>query len=101
MTSQLTFWIAIISMLGMTICAAAQQVIHEISWHDLEEYCNRKRRNHTFSRIIDMRDEIALGTLMAQMIATAIFVCSFVFLLLHNRAPLTLESSELWSTIGR
>ncbi len=100
MTSQLTFWIAIISMLGMTICAAAQQVIHEISWHDLEEYCNRKRRNHTFSRIIDMRDEIALGTLMAQMIATAIFVCSFVFLLLHNRAPLTLESSELWSTIG-
>jgi len=100
MTSQLNFWIMLVSMLGMTICGAAQQVIHEISWHDLEEYCNRKRRNHTFSRIIDMRDEIALGTLMAQMIATAIFVCSFVFLLLHNRAPLTLESSELWSTIG-
>ncbi len=87
-------------MVAMTICGAAQQVIHEISWHDLEEYCNRKRRNQTFSRIIDMRDEIALGTLMAQMIATAIFVCCLIFLFLDNRGPMSLDGTTLWAIIG-
>ncbi len=100
MSSQLTFWIMLFSMGAMTICGAAQQVIHEISWHDLEEYCNRKRRNQTFSRIIDMRDEIALGTLMAQMIATAIFVCCLIFLFLDNRGPMSLDGSTLWAIIG-
>ena len=100
MSSQLTFWIMLISMVAMTICGAAQQVIHEISWHDLEEYCNRKRRNQTFSRIIDLRDEIALGTLMAQMIATAISVCCLIFLFLDNRGPMSLDGSTLWSIIG-
>ena len=100
MSSQLTFWIMLFSMGAMTICGAAQQVIHEISWHDLEEYCNRKRRNQTFSRIIDMRDEIALGTLMAQMIATAIFVCCLIFLFLDNRGPMNLDGSTLWAIIG-
>ena len=100
MSSQLTFWIMFFSMVAMTICGAAQQVIHEISWHDLEEYCNRKRRNQTFSRIIDMRDEIALGTLMAQMIATAIFVCCLIFLFLDNRGPMSLDGSTLWAIIG-
>ena len=100
MSSQLTFWIMLFSMVAMTICGAAQQVIHEISWHDLEEYCNRKRRNQTFSRIIDMRDEIALGTLMAQMIATAIFVCCLIFLFLDNRGPMSLDGTTLWAIIG-
>ena len=100
MSSQLTFWIMLFSMGAMTICGAAQQVIHEISWHDLEEYCNRKRRNQTFSRIIDMRDEIALGTLMAQMVATAIFVCCLIFLFLDNRGPMSLDGSTLWAIIG-
>lgn len=100
MSSQLTFWIMLFSMVAMTICGAAQQVIHEISWHDLEEYCNRKRRNQAFSRIIDMRDEIALGTLMAQMIATAIFVCCLIFLFLDNRGPMSLDGSTLWAIIG-
>ena len=100
MSSQLTFWTMLFSMFVMTICGAAQQVIHEISWHDLEEYCHRKRRNKTFSRIIELRDEIALGTLMAQMIATAISICCLVFLILNNRSPLGLDSTTLWSIIG-
>ncbi|MCH2178237.1 MAG: hemolysin family protein [Mariniblastus sp.] len=100
MSSQITFWTMLASMVIMTISGAAQQVVHEISWHDLEEYCNRKRRNKTFSRIIDLRDEMALGTLMVQMIATAISICCLVFLMLEDRVPMTLEGGSLWVIIG-
>ncbi len=84
----------------MTLSACAHQVINEIQWHDLEEYCERKRRKQMFGRILDLRDQMALGTLMFQMIATGIAITCSVLLFLDQRAAIDLDAGSAWAIIG-
>ena len=97
MTASLEIWILAGSLVVMALAAIANQVIHEISWHDLEDYCKLRRRPQVFSRIIDLRDEMALGTLMLQMLATALVVSAVVYLLLDDRAPTEIKGASLVS----
>ena len=62
----------------LTIAAAiAHQVVHEVSWHDLEEYCQQKRSD-CFGKIFDLRERFSLGTLLLTMVAAG--CCCFVFM---------------------
>ena len=97
MTPSIEFWILGVSLVVMTLAAIAHQVIHEIAWHDLEDYCKLRRRPHVFSRIIDLREEMSLGTLMLQMLATALALSQVIYLLLGDRAPTALDGTAIVS----
>ena len=84
MTPAILIGLLIFGIISMTLAGCAHQVIHEMQWHDLEEYCERKRSD-VFGKVLDLKDQLALGTLMAQMVAIGIAISSLIFLLLDNR----------------
>ena len=75
-----TIWLTtIVAWMLTTVSAIAHQVVREVSWHDLEEYCQLKR-NDVFGQIFDSRESISLGTLILLMIAVGIAVVSTCYL---------------------
>lgn len=95
-----TVWIAAAAGWLMTVLAAiAHQVVHEISWHDLEEYCQKKRHDEQlFGRIFDLRQQISLGTLLLQMVAAGVAVaCTCFFLFSHQES---LSAASFWSQVA-
>ena len=94
MTPAILIGLLIFGIISMTLAGCAHQVIHEMQWHDLEEYCERKRSD-VFGKVLDLKDQLALGTLMAQMVAIGIAISSLIFLLLDNRIAANLEFGSL------
>ena len=70
--SAMIFWCMIGGVFLTTFSAIASLVLNEIAWHELEEYCKQKKQGELFGRIFDLREQLALGAGILQMIATAI-----------------------------
>ena len=77
--------IAITGWILSALAAIAHQVVGEVSWHDLEEYCQLKR-NDVFGQIFDSRESISLGTLICFMIMLGIAAVSYTHLTLPTKA---------------
>jgi CBS domain containing-hemolysin-like protein len=61
--------------------ACAVQVLHEFWRHELEDYCLRRGNLEWFSRIIDQREQMALGAQTLQMISLATgAVCGIIYM---------------------
>lgn len=71
--------IAVAAWMLTAVSAIAHQVVREVSWHDLEEYCQLKR-NDVFGQIFDSRESISLGTLILLMITIGVAVVSTCYL---------------------
>jgi CBS domain containing-hemolysin-like protein len=80
--------------------ATAAYILQECSWHELKEYCQQQRKPDVFGRIFDLRDQMHLGAVILQMIATAIAACSAVGWLLKERSFAELETSEMLSILA-
>ena len=80
--------IAIAGWILTTLAAIAHQVVREVSWHDLEEYCQLKR-NDVFGQIFDSRESISLGTLILFMITLGITVVSTCFLFFSGQVEVS------------
>ena len=91
-------WIA--AMIGWAVTAMsaiAHQVVHLVSWHELEEYCQQKRSDR-FGEIFDLRERISLGTLLLFMVAAGIAVsCTCYFLFISNNE---LTATSFWSSVA-
>lgn len=75
MDPQIVWTVAAAAWFLTTIAAIAHQVVHEVSWHELEEYCNQQRAPESlFGRIFDLRERISLGTLLVMIFAAALAV---------------------------
>ena len=86
--------IAITGWILSALAAIAHQVVGEVSWHDLEEYCQLKR-NDVFGQIFDSRESISLGTLICFMIMLGIAVVSTCYLCFAGQADVTV--AEFWA----
>ena len=89
MDSQFVWFVAFAGWMLTILSATAHQVIHEVSWHELEEYCQQKRED-IFGRIFDLRERIALGTLLLFMVSVGIAVTGSCYLFFAD-ANLTLS----------
>ncbi len=93
-------WIALLSLFVAMMTASIHQVIHEMAWHDLEDYCRLQRRPELFGRIIDLRDEMALGSLMLQAISSAVAVVFLTLMLLGPSPAADLPVRQQWAIAG-
>ena len=90
-------WIvAIVGWLVTAVAAIAHQVVHEVSWHELEEYCQQKRSDR-FGQIFDLRERISLGTLLLFMVSVGIAVSCTCYFLFFAEGELT--ATRYWSSV--
>ena len=99
MSPSILIGLMVFGFISMMLAACAHQVIHEMQWHDLEEYCERKRSD-VFGKVLDLKDQLALGTLMAQMVAIGIAISSLIFLLMDNRVASNLDFKSMAAIIA-
>jgi len=74
----------------------AHQVVREVSWHDLEEYCQRHRNNH-FGQIFESRESMSLGSLIMLMLVAGIAATTTGYLLLAGDGEIS--QAKFWSRI--
>jgi CBS domain containing-hemolysin-like protein len=74
-----------LSLLAIAVASAsatAVQALHEFWRHQLEEYCRRRGNLNWYTRIIELREELALGATTLQMISVAMaMVCGLLYFL--------------------
>jgi len=68
------FWLAAAGLAVTTLAAVGVVALHEFSRHELEEYCNRRRRMDRFGAILDDYEEVALAVQTLQSAGTVLFV---------------------------
>ena len=77
-------FLLILTLLFLALASAAAcavQILHEFWRHELEDYCLRRGNLDWFTRIIEQREQMALGAQTLQMISLAIsVVCGVVYL---------------------
>lgn len=75
----LTLTLLFLVMASAAACAV--QILHEFWRHELEDYCLRRGNLDWFTRIIEQREQMALGAQTLQMISLAIsFVSGVLYL---------------------
>ena len=94
MESGVIWPIAIAAWILTTLAAIAHQVVREVSWHDLEEYCQLKR-NDVFGQIFDSRESISLGTLILLMISVGVAAASTCYLFFAGAEEIS--GTAFWS----
>ena len=98
--SAILFWCMLSGFAVTTVSAIASVVLNEIAWHELEEYCKLKKQTDLFGRIFDLRDQLALGAGILQMIATALAVVCMAGWLLDSRNVSELGGWDMVSIVG-
>ena len=98
--SAILFWLMVCGFIGMTYSAIASLIFNEIAWHELEEYCKQKKQPELFGRIFDLRDQLALGAVIFQMLFTGITAVAMTGWLLDSRNMADLAVYDLTSIFG-
>ena len=96
-------WLLAISVFAILIASAsatAVQVLHEFYRHKLEEYCRRRGNLDWHTRIIELREELALGASTLQMISIATALICGLLSFFHDRSIATASSFALLGLIG-
>lgn len=96
-------WLVAISIFAILIASAsatAVQVLHEFYRHKLEEYCRRRGNLDWHTRIIELREELALGASTLQMISIATALICGLLSFFHDRSIGTASSFALLGLIG-
>ena len=96
-------WLVAISVFAILIASAsatAVQVLHEFYRHKLEEYCRRRGNLDWHTRIIELREELALGASTLQMISIATALICGLLSFFHDRSIATASSFALLGLIG-
>ncbi len=98
--SAFLFWCMLGGWAVTTVAAIASVVLNEIAWHELEEYCKQKKQPDLFGRIFELRDQLALGAGILQMIASAIAAVCMAGWLLESRRITDLSFADGISIIA-
>ena len=94
---------ALLGLVAAALSAVGGKVLHEIPWHELEEYCRRKKRRDVFDAIHDGHDEAALGVESLELLGGTVFLISLVgWLVFAVPGQVTLGWSGFvaWSVLG-
>lgn len=78
-------WLTLVGVVGTILCAAAGRVISEISWHELEERCQREKQPDLFGQIYAARESMLLGAEMLQAFFTALLIVPPILFWMENR----------------
>ncbi len=79
--------------------ATAAQILHEFARHELEEFCRKRQKPIVFEKIIENREQLALGAEALQIISLSIaHVCGLFWL--WSNSMLELEWLRLAGVIG-
>ncbi len=97
MDTQIPWMVAAISWALTLLSAIAHQVIREVSWHELEEYCQQKRSDR-FGAIFDLRERISLGTLVLMMVAAGFAVSCTTYLTFVNQ--MEVQPRKFWALVA-
>lgn len=69
------------ALLLSAFAATAAKTFYEFARHDLEELCERKKRERVYGRIIDHREQLALGAETLQIVSLVVFlICGLLWL---------------------
>ena len=97
MDLQWVWIVAAVSWFLTVLSGIAHQVIREVSWHELEEYC-QQQRSDKFGEIFDLRERISLGALLLMMVSAGFAVSCSVYLIFFDRVN-ELSGTGFWSSI--
>ncbi len=85
-------WLLILTIIGLAVNAFAaigSLVLNEIAWHELEDYCKNRQQPKRFSDIFELRDQMAVGCALLNLIATVVLATSMFFYMLDSRETAT------------
>ena len=74
MTFGVLVWLAAIGFTVASLAAVGVRVLRDLSLHELEEFCRKRKRRDLFDEILDHHDEVAQGVRGLQVVATTVFL---------------------------
>ncbi|UUO05687.1 hemolysin family protein [Blastopirellula sp. J2-11] len=74
MNASLLFWTSCAGAAFMILAAVTGRVLHDLSWHELEEFCDRRRQIRWFRIIHENHEDAGFAAQCLQVLGTAFFL---------------------------
>ncbi len=75
-------WLTIAGLAVTVLASTANRCLYDVAWHELEDLCQRRKKEELFGRILDLREQLEFGVGIFQTTTISLTACfSFVWLI--------------------
>ena len=68
-------WLTIFGLVITGLVSTANRCLYDIAWHELEDLCQRRKRDELFGKILDLRERLEFGVGILQSIVISLTAC--------------------------
>jgi len=91
------FWLALASLSLGCFAAIGARVLQDLSWHELEDWCQRRGDPKRFRQILDLHEEVAVAAENLRAVCTATFLVSGAIWITISES---VETDVSWYVLG-
>ena len=74
-------WLTIVGLIVTVLASTANRCLHDVAWHELEDLCQKYKKEELFGKILDLRELLEFGVGILQAIVVSLTACfAFVWL---------------------
>lgn len=78
MNANALFWISCVGLLATLFAAIESKAMQALPWHDLQEYCQKRKRRSRFDEIYDAADDVAAGAETLLFLSVGVFIVAAI-----------------------
>ena len=74
-------WLTVAGLVITILASTANRCLYDVAWHELEDLCQKHKKEMLFGRILDLREQLEFGVGILQALAIALTSCfAFIWL---------------------
>ena len=54
-------WLTFAGLVLTTLASTANRCLYDVAWHELEDLCQQRKKEATFGKILDLREQLEFG----------------------------------------
>ena len=77
-------WLSFIGLVFTTLSSTANRCLYDVAWHELEDLCQQRKKEATFGKILDLREQLEFGVGILQTVAISLTACFAILWLIGD-----------------
>ncbi len=77
-------WLTFAGLVLTTLASTANRCLYDVAWHELEDLCQQRKKDATFGKILDLREQLEFGVGILQTVAISLTACFAILWLIGD-----------------
>ena len=88
-------WLTFAGLVLTTLASTANRCLYDVAWHELEDLCQQRKKEATFGKILDLREQLEFGVGILQTVAISLTACFAILWLIGDATASSISSPSV------